>query len=85
MAPSTSNPRLNREPRRGGARLGDVSPGPEADPPAGARKLARSRCSRVRQPGAIKGRIVVRSLLRLSDRAVEIRRGSAAGESPDEV
>ena len=28
------------------------------DPPAGARKLARSRRSRVRQPGAIKGRLL---------------------------
>jgi hypothetical protein len=56
---------------------------PRADLPAGA-QIGEKPPFPVRQPGAIRV-AVVRSLLRLSDRAVEIRRGSAAGASPDEV
>jgi hypothetical protein len=54
------------------------------DTPAGAQtgekpqlRGATARCHR--------GSAVLRSLLRLWDRAVEIGRGSAAGASPDEV
>jgi hypothetical protein len=57
---------------------------PLADPQAGAQTGGKppfpgcdSRCHQ--------GSPVVWSLLRVSDRAVEIRRGCAAGASPDEV